>query len=374
MRARTIRIAVLIAVLGVVAAACGSDDEPTASGATAGASGASGATAPEELGGTLVISNWDAYMPENLIPDFEAATGVTVELANHTTNEDIMGKITAQNGTGFDLVFVSGPFVQALVNQGWAAEIDHGQIPNLANLYPEANELGYDPGNTHSVPYTWGTTGICYRSDLVKDAPTSWELFRDPPADLKGKMTMLGTDRWLLQPALLSAGASINTTDPAEIDAATQWTQEAKPNLLGFDDTTFYSKLVSGEASAVQAWDGWCEYGRAEDANIDFVIPDEGSDVWTDTMVILESSENQAAAHAFIDFVLTPEIGKAVTELVLYKVPNVPAMEAVDPAVIEQFPTLAITPQELLAQEPEEDLGPEGLQLWTEAVTEIKSS
>jgi spermidine/putrescine transport system substrate-binding protein len=377
MRAPTIRIAVLIAVLGVVAAACGSDDGAgDATGATAGASGASGAsgaTAPQELGGTLVISNWDAYMPENLIPDFEAATGVTVELANHTTNEDIMGKITAQNGSGFDLVFVSGPFVQALVSQGWAAEVDHGQIPNLANLYPEANELGYDPGNTHSVPYTWGTTGICYRSDLVKDAPTSWELFRDPPADLKGKMTMLGTDRWLLQPALLSAGASINTTDPAEIDAATQWTLDAKANLLGFDDTTFYSKLVSGEASAVQAWDGWCEYGRAEDANIDFLIPDEGSDVWTDTMVILESSENKAAAHAFIDFVLMPEIGKAVTELVLYKVPNVPAMEAVDPAVIEQFPTLAITPQELLAQEPEEDLGPDGLQLWTEAVTQIKS-
>ena len=376
MRASTLRSGVLLAVLMMVAAACGSDDtEPGGeTGAATGQTGASGASGgPAELGGTLVISNWDAYMPENLIPDFEAATGVTVELANHTTNEDIMGKITAQNGGGFDLVFVSGPFVQALVNQGWAAEIDHARIPNLANLYPEASQLGYDPGNTHSVPYTWGTTGICYRSDLVKDAPTSWELFRDPPADLKGKMTMLGTDRWLLQPALLSAGASINTTDPAEIDAATQWTLDAKANLLGFDDTTFYSKLVSGEASAVQAWDGWCEYGRAEDANIDFVIPDEGSDVWTDTMVILESSENKTAAHAFIDFVLTPEIGKAVTELVLYKVPNVPAMEAVDPAVIEQFPTLAITPQELLAQEPEEDLGPDGLQLWTEAVTQIKS-
>jgi spermidine/putrescine transport system substrate-binding protein len=381
MRARTFRSAIpivgLIAVLSVVAASCGGDDEPSdATGAatgTSGSSGASGATAPAELGGTLVISNWDAYMPENLIPDFEAATGVTVELANHTTNEDIMGKITAQSGGGFDLVFVSGPFVQALVNQGWAAEIDHALIPNLANLYPEANELGYDPGNTHSVPYTWGTTGICYRSDLVSAKPTSWEVFRDPPADLEGKMTMLGTDRWLLQPALLSAGASINTTDPAQIDAATQWTLDAKANLLGFDDTTFYSKLVSGEASAVQAWDGWCEYGRAEDAKIDFVIPDEGSDVWTDTMVILESSQNKAAAHAFIDFVLTPEIGKAVVELVLYKVPNVPAMDSVDPAVVEQFPTLAITPQELLAQEPEEDLGPEGLALWTEAVTRIKS-
>jgi spermidine/putrescine transport system substrate-binding protein len=130
---------------------------------------------------------------------------------------------------------------------------------------------------------------------------------------------------------------------------------------------------VEGQASAVQAWDGWCEYGRAEDPNIDFVIPSEGSDVWTDTMVILESSENKEAAHAFIDFVLTPEIGKAVAELVLYKVPNQPAMESLDPQFVADFPTLGITPDELLAQEPETSLGPEGLLAWTQVATEIKA-
>ena len=131
---------------------------------------------------------------------------------------------------------------------------------------------------------------------------------------------------------------------------------------------------MTGEASAVQAWDGWCEYGRAEEPAIDFVVPDEGSDVWTDSMVILESSENKDAAHAFIDYVLTPEIGKAVAELVLYKVPNQPAMESLDPAFIEDFPTLGITPDELLAQEPETSLGAEGILLWTEAATRIKAS
>ena len=374
------RLPAVLAALAIVAAACGGDDGGEATGATGEATGATGATGAAtgttgeaELGGTLVISNWDLYLPENLIPDFEAATGVDVELALHTTNEDIMGKVTAQDGTGFDLVFVSGPFVNALVAQGWAAELDHSKIPNLANLYPEANELGYDPGNVHSAPYTWGTTGICYRTDLVSEAPTSWELFRNPPAELDGKMTMLGTDRWLLQPALLSLGYSINTTDPAQIQEAVDWTTEAKSHLLGFDDTTFYSKLVSGEALAVQAWDGWCEYGRAEEPNIDFVIPAEGSDVWTDTMVVLESSENKDAAFAFIDFMLEATSGKAVEEFVLYKVPNAPGAGSVDPAIIEQFPTLAITPSELLAQEPETDLGPEGILLWTAAATRIKA-
>jgi spermidine/putrescine transport system substrate-binding protein len=371
------RLLTVLAAFAIVAAACGGDDGGGATGATGETTGTTGAvtgtTGEAELGGTLVISNWDLYTPENLIPEFEAATGVDVELALHTTNEDIIGKITAQDGGGFDLVFVSGPFAQALAEQGWAAEIDHSKIPNLANLYPQANELGYDPGNTHSVPYTWGTTGICYRSDLVSEVPTSWETFNSPPADLQGKMTMLGTDRWLLQPALLSLGYSINTTDQAELDEATEWTQQAKENLLGFDDTTFYAKLVSGEASAVQAWDGWCEYGRAEEPAIDFVIPDEGSDVWTDSMVILESSENKDAAHAFINYVLTAEIGKAVAELVLYKVPNQPAMESLDPTFIEDFPTLGITPDELLAQEPETSLGAEGILLWTAAATRIKA-
>src|SRR3989337_3629239 len=104
MRGSRLRLLAMFAMLAMLAAACGGDgsgdQEGGPTGATA-ATGATGATGPAELGGTLVISNWDAYMPENLIPDFEAATGVDVELAIHTTNEDIMGKITAQNGGGF---------------------------------------------------------------------------------------------------------------------------------------------------------------------------------------------------------------------------------------------------------------------------------
>ena len=371
MRDRFFRLLAIVAVAGLVLAACGSDDGGDPAPADDGGTGAE----PVDISGTtLTISNWDAYMPKSVVKDFEEETGVTVEYAIHTTNEDIMGKLTAANGTGFDLVFVSGPFVEALTNLGYAAELDHSQIPNLSNIDTEATELAYDPGNTHSIPYTWGTTGICYRSDLVGETPSSWESFREGTPETDGKMTMLGTDRWLLQPALLSLGYSVNTTDAAQIDEAKQWTMEAKENLLAFDDTTFYSKLVSGEASLVQAWDGWCEYGRAEDPkNIDFVIPDEGSDLWTDTMVVMESSENKAAAYAFIDHILQPEVGKSIVEFTLYKMPNAGVMDAVDPAIVEDFPTLAISPAELFEQEAQTDLGEEGTILWSEAATEIKA-
>ncbi|MEX0984696.1 MAG: spermidine/putrescine ABC transporter substrate-binding protein [Actinomycetota bacterium] len=366
------RLVSFVPILALLASACATATSSQPGGSPTGTSTDTGT--PEPLGGTLVVSNWDLYMPKSVIKGFEAETGVEVEYALHTTNEDIMGKLTAANGEGFDLVFVSGPFVAPLANLGYAATLDHSLIPNLTNLYPEATQLAFDPGNLHSVPYTWGTTGLCYRSDLVSSAPTSWEVFNTMDAETHEKMTMLGTDRWLLQPALLSLGYSINTADQAEIDEAKAWTVSARQHLLAFDDTTFYSKLVSGEASVVQAWDGWCEYGRLEDPdNISFTIPDEGSDLWTDTMVVMESSENKAAAHAFIDYILQPEVGKAIVEFTFYKMPNAGVMAAVDPAIIEGYPTLAISSEELFQQEVQTDLGEEGTIAWTEAATEIKA-
>ena len=387
-RGRALAAALALVALVLALAACGGGDDdggeaaspaetaPAETAATGEESAPAGETeeAAEttQLGGKLVISNWDAYMPEDLIPRFEEETGIDVELTNHTTNEDIMGKIEAANGGGFDLVFVSGPFAEALAKRGWAAELDHSKIPNLANLAPEASELEYDPGNKYSVPYTWGNTGLCYRKDLVPEPPTSWDDLLDPAPELEGKVTMLATDRWLLLPALIKLGYSINTTNEQELEEAKELLLQTKEQLLGYDDTTFYSKLVSGEAALVEAWDGWCNYGIAENPDIEYVVPEEGTDVWTDTMVILESSENKDAAHAFIDFVLRPENHKGVAELVLYKVPNPAAMEQLDPALLEQYPNLATTPAELLEGEAERDLG-DAAPLWSRIVTEITS-
>ena len=261
-----------------------------------------------------MISNWDAYMPPDLLERFPAATGIEAEVAVHATNEEIMGKVTASGGKGFDVLFVSSPFAEALHQLGLPAAIDHAQVPNLKNLYPEAQQLAHDPGNSFSVPYTWGTTGLCWRSDLVPTAPTSWMDLLRPADALKGKTTMLATDRWLLGAGFLAEGKSVNATDQADIDAARDLLIEAKRTLLAYDDTTFYSKLVSGEAVLVHAWDGWCNYGIGENAQIKYAVPKEGSDLWVDTMVITAASEHKEAAHKFIDFVLDPSNGAWVAE------------------------------------------------------------
>jgi spermidine/putrescine transport system substrate-binding protein len=349
--------AALVAVAAALGlGACGDDDEGGGE-ATTGAE-TQQRERVESPSGTIRISNWDEYMPEDLISNFEKETGIRVEVSKHTTNEDIVGKLQAAGGRGYDLVFISGPFVESLAKQGMLAELNHAQIPNLDKLAPEATELAYDQGNRYSVPYSWGTTGICYRSDKVDSEPTSWDAILDPAAEHERRVTMLATDRWLFLPALKKLGYSANTTDEGELEEAAELLKRAKGELLAYDDTTFYTKLVNGEADLVEAWDGWCNYGIAEDENIQFTVPEEGADLWADAMVVLESSENKAAAEEFINYILEPEVHKTVAELVLYKVPNPEAMELLDPELVEQFPNLGMSPDELAEQEALRDLGP----------------
>ena len=319
-----------------------------------------------------MFGNFGAYTPKGFLEDFTAETGVDVSISEFATNEDMLGKLQAADGTGYDVVMATGNYLQTLIDAGWAAELDHAQIPNLENLYPEATELAFDAGNVYSVPYTWGTTGLCYRTDLVDTEIDSWDDLLNPAAELEGKVTMLGTERWLLQPALLSLGYSINTEDPAEIDEAKQLTIDAKDTLLQFNDTDFYARLDDGSASMVHAWDGWCNY--ATNKNVEFVVPSEGSDLFADVMAVMESSENKEAAHAFINFVLEAENHLKVAELVLYKVPNAPAMDMLDPALIKSYPNLGIPPAELVAYEEDLPLGTEGQTAWSQAVAEIKAS
>lgn len=131
----------------------------------------------------------------------------------------------------------------------------------------------------------------------------------------------------------------------------------AKRTLLAYDDTTFYSKLVSGEAVLVHAWDGWCNYGIAENAEIKYVIPSEGSDLWLDTIVVLKASENKDAAFQFIDYMLDAKNHAWAAENILYKVPNKPAMESLPAEMMQQYPNMAMPVADLVKFEQLRDVG-----------------
>ena len=181
---------------------------------------------------------------------------------------------------------------------------------------------------------------------------------------------MLATERWLMLPAQKALGYSANTQDEAEMGKVKDLLVKAKSNLLAYDDTTFYTRLVTGEAVMVEAWDGWCNYGIGENKDIKFVVPKEGSDLFTDVMVVLKTSKNKEAAHAFINYILDKDVQSWVVDNILYKVPNVPAMEKSLPALVGGFPNMGITPAELLKNESLVDLG-EASALYTRIATEV---
>jgi spermidine/putrescine transport system substrate-binding protein len=328
-------------------------------------------SAPLAQAEELLVSTWDGYLAPETADNFEKLGGTRVVTDIHATNEEIMAKVLAGNGAGYDVLFVSSPAAEILHGKGLLAEIDPAQVPNLKNLYPEASQLQYDPGNHFSVPYAWGTTGICYRADKVSPAPSSWHQLLQPSAAMEGKVTLLGTDRWLMAAGFLANGWNVNDQDPAHINTVREQMLKTRPHLLGFDDTTFHAKLVSGEAYMAQAWDGWCNYGTAENPQVKFVVPKEGSDLWVDTMVILKSSQHPAQAQAFINFILAPQNHLWVVENVNYKVPNKAAMDSVEPALLARFPNLTTTPTALLEMQQLRDVGDTTRAAYAKVVREV---
>ena len=369
-RRNAVRLAVALVALGVLLVACSSG-----SSSGGGEGDGSASLAPQESGDvTLKVLAFADYMPEDVAKRFKELTGNTLDITTSGSNEDAIAKIQAAGPGGYDIAWITSGFTQGLINQGALEPLDHSKLPNISNLYPESNELDYDPGNQYSVPYSWGTTGICYRDDLIKNTVIdSWDDLLHPSEELMGKVTLIDEDRWLMLPALKMLGFSMNTTDPDELDQAADLLIDTKPNLLGYDGDTFYQKLVTGEALAVEGWDGYCNFGTAEDANIKYITPKEGADIWVDTMTIPKGSTHYEQSLEFINFILQPENQAWVAENILFKVPNKAAMDSLDPALLEQFPNMAMTPAELLQQEAVQNLG-DGQQAFTDAVSRVKAA
>ncbi|MGW3362933.1 polyamine ABC transporter substrate-binding protein [Streptosporangium canum] len=367
---RRLPAAALVAGLALAASACGGGSTDTAAAPAASASSAQLDPNMDLSKQSLTISVWPGYTPEDLPKRVKDKLKTELKVTLHDTNEIIMGKLTTGADTGLDVAFVSGQYAQALNEAGLLEPLHPELIPNLANLYPEAKELSYDKGNVFSVPYTWGTTGICYRTDLVKTAPTSWNDILTPPAEAKKKVTMMTTERWLALPAVKALGLSVNTKSDEDLEKIKAKLIEAKPNLLRYDDVDFGKRLVSGEAVMVEAWDGWCP---TSEKNIEFVVPKEGSDLWVDTMVVLKSSKNKEAAHAFVNFILDPEIHGWAAQNILYKVPNKAAMDALPADLKEKNKPLQMSPAQLLEGESIIDLGEDSTK-FTRLATEVQAA
>ena len=268
--------------------------------------------------GVLNIFNWDTYVAPDTISGFEAASGLRVRYDLFASNDELFAKLRAGN-PGYDVIFPSNNYAARLAEAGLLEPLDHGRIPNIANLEPEFMAVEFDPGRRFSLPYFWGTTGIGYRQSRV-DRPSSWAaLFTDDTH--AGRIALL-TETDSLYAALRYLGFSINTTDPAEIDQAADLLIAAKPRIRTFAPDTGQDLLISGEVDLCLEYNGDILQVMDEDDDLAYVVPDEGTGRWEDTMCIPLGAPNPEGAHAFIDYIYQPEVHAAIAEYIRYALPN----------------------------------------------------
>jgi len=296
----------------------------------AGATGAPRAAvaAPE----TLLLAIWSNYLPESVIADFEKEANCTVEIPwNYGSNDELLAKLQTKS-TGFDLAVPSDVILEPLVAQGLLEALEKDKLPNLVHLDPAFAKRQADRDGAWSVPYTWGTVGIAWRTDRVKRPVDSWSVFSDASiAD--GNAYLLEEARDVVGAALLLRGHDLNSTAPGDLAHARETLLAWRKGLKGYTGEV-KDHLLSGEAWLIQAYNGDVAQAMQEKpGKYGFVVPKEGGILWIDNLVIPKGAPNKALAHKFIDYVLRPAVAAKISNGIRYAVANKDAIPLVEESI-----------------------------------------
>ncbi len=273
----------------------------------------------------LYIYNWSDYIKEELVKNFEEENNCKVVMDFFDSNESMYAKLKA-GASGYDIVFPTAYMVQIMSRDGMISEIDHSKIANLANIDEKYLPFTLDPEMKYSVPYMISNSGIGYLTDKTGDSfVPSWGVFGDEK--YAGRMTMLNDMRESIGAALKYLGYSMNSTDPAELEKAGDLLISWKRNLAKFEADQYKNGLVSGEFIVAHGYSGDIFQVMEENSSIAYSIPQEGTTISCDSMVILKDSKNTDLAYAFINYMLKPEVAAENIEYVYYIAPNKPAYE-----------------------------------------------
>jgi spermidine/putrescine transport system substrate-binding protein len=333
-----------------------------------------------QLSEELYLFNWSEYLDPELLDAFEEEYGVRVIEDFYDANESMLPKIRAGN-SGYDIVVPSDYAVEILREEDLLAPLDKSLLPNLEYINPALLDLYYDPGNSYSVPYFWGTTGLAYNTEHFEEPPTSWSVLFEEASleELSGRFTMLEDPRETPAAALAYLGHPINTTDEAELQEARELLLFQKPYVAAYDSSNANLKLATEEIVIAHTYDGSAATARLgiEDKpgnpNIAYTIPQEGGVIWQDNMAIVAESPNQYTAHVFLNFLMRPDIAAQNADYVLYLTPN----EGAEPLLAEETQDIfdAISPDEEIMDkmqwiERSEEADALYNELWTEVVSQ----
>lgn len=283
----------------------------------------------DQIGGELNILNWGEYIDPELITLFEEETGVKVNYVEMTSNEEMLIKLKSSDCV-YDMCFPSEYIIEQLIASDLLLPLDMDKIPNAKNIMQDKLEItnSFDPGNKYSLPYMWGTVGILYNTTMVEEPVTSWGILWDEK--YAGQIWMYDSVRDSIGITLKYLGYDLNTRSEAEIAEARDLLIAQKPLRKGFGTDNMRASMINGKAAMAVIYSGDAFVCMDENEDLAYAVPEEGSNVWFDNVVIPKSAKNIEAAHAFINFLNDGAIAARNTEHIYYSTPNQAAMDRLD--------------------------------------------
>lgn len=302
---------------------------------------------------TLHLYTWADYVSPEVVDKFEKQHGCEVVVDVFDSNESMYARLKA-GASGYDVIVPTAYMIQVMQSQGMLARLDHSQLPNLRHIDPAVLAKVPDQSMIHSVPYTLAFSTLAVRRDRVKSATPSWAMLDH--VELSGRMTLLDDMRESIGAALKLLGYSVNTRDDAELAAAREVLIRWKHHLARFDNEGYKAGIDSAEYLLVHGYSGDLFQVQLENPQVEILLPREGTIIGCDEFVIPSTAQQPALAHAFINFLLDPEIAAENMQWMGYYCPNKAALEIVDPQFLKN-PAISIPAELMNRSEVLEDLG-----------------
>lgn len=322
-------------------------------------------------GNALNLYNWGDYIDPSLIQKFQDETGIQIVYNTFDSNEAAYNKVK-QGGTSIDVMIPSDYTISKMTKEQMLLPIDQNRLTNFNKINSTFLKKSFDPENAYSVPYVWGTVGILYNKSKVETAPTSFKDLWD--TRYKNDILLVDGAREIIGMALNSENYSLNSRDLKELNQASAKLKLLAPNIKAVVGDEIKTLMANNEAALAVIWSGEAAAAMADNEQLDYVIPSEGTNLWFDNMVIPKGAKHVEEAHQFIDFMLEPENAAQNAEYIGYATPITEAMDIIQAESEEGILDARFYPTAEVIQKLEvyDDLGSETLILYNDLFLKFK--
>ena len=286
---------------------------------------------------SINVYNWGEYISDgaeegtiNVNKEFEKLTGIKVNYSTYASNEELYAKLKS-GGASYDIIIPSDYMIGRMVKEDMLEPLNFENIPNFQHINEQFVNPAYDPDNAYSVPYTWGTVGIIYNTTMVDGDVDSWDILWD--ARYMGDILMFANSRDAFAIAQKRLGYSFNSGNADELEKAAESLKEQKPLVQAYVMDEIFDKMQAGEAALAPYYAGDAITMIADNPDLAFAFPKEGTNRFVDAICIPKGSQQKEAAEMYINFLCEPEVGLANCEYIGYSTPNDGAMELLDDEV-----------------------------------------